>query len=86
MFTKTKIAFAAVLILGTAATALAGGSDRDDDDGGGFVIPCSLDGVNPVFHPDIFGNAAVAREYGFVKSRDSSWRVERNCVRGPYHN
>jgi hypothetical protein len=85
VFTKTKMALAAALMLGTAATALAG-TDRDEDDRGGFVIPCSLDGVNPVFHPDIFGNAAVAREYGFVKSRGGNWQVERTCLRGPYHN
>jgi hypothetical protein len=86
VFTKTKIAFAAALILGTASTALAGGSDHDQNDLGGYVIACSLDGVNPVYHPDIFGNAAIAREYGFVKSRDGSWHVDRNCGRGPYHH
>ena len=37
---------------------------------GGFVKPCSLDGVNPVYHPDIFGNPAVARSFGFVRSRE----------------
>jgi len=52
----------------------------------GFVIPCSLDGVNPVYHPSIFGNPAIARqEYGFIQSRDGSWHVEKSCVRGPYH-
>jgi hypothetical protein len=86
VFTKTKIAFAAALILGTASTALAVEADRDEDDQGGFVIPCSLDGVNPVYHHGIFGNAAIAREFGFAKSRDGSWQVERNCVRGPYHH
>jgi hypothetical protein len=84
MSTKTRIAFAAALILGTASAALAGQDDRNDR--GGFVIPCSLDGVNPVYHPRIFGDPAVAREYGFVRSRDSSWQVEKNCVRGLYHN
>jgi hypothetical protein len=49
---------------------------------GGFVPRCSLDGVNPAVHPDIFGNAAVAREYGFVRARDGTWRVKDNCVRG----
>jgi hypothetical protein len=84
MLTKTKIVFAAALIVGTASATLAGQDDRNDR--GGFVIPCSLVGVNPVYHPRIFGDIAVAREYGFVKSRDSSWQVEKNCVRGPYHN
>ena len=52
----------------------------------GFVIPCSLDGVNPGFHPSIFGNPALARQqYGFIRSPDGNWHVERNCVRGPYH-
>ncbi len=52
----------------------------------GFVVPCSLDGVNPAYHPSIFGNPRVAREqYGFIRSRNGTWQVERNCVRGPYH-
>ena len=84
MLTKTKIVVAATLILSTASATLAGQDDRNDR--GGFVIPCSLDGVNPVYHPRIFGDPAVAREYGFVKSRDNSWQVEKNCIRGLYHN
>jgi len=52
----------------------------------GWVVPCSLDGVNPAYHPGIFGNPRVAyQEYGFIRARDGSWQVERNCVRGPYH-
>jgi hypothetical protein len=51
-----------------------------------FVIPCSLDGVNPAYHPSIFGNPTVARvAYGFIRLRDGTWHVEKNCVRGPYH-
>jgi hypothetical protein len=84
MLSKTKIVFVTALILGTASAALAGSENTEDR--GGFVIPCSLVGVNPVYHPRIFGDPAVAREYGFVKSRDSSWQVEKNCARGPYHN
>ena len=75
MLIKTTIAFATALILGTACAALAGSENTENR--GGFVIPCSLDGVNPVYHPRIFGDPAVAREYGFVKSRDSSWQVEK---------
>jgi hypothetical protein len=45
------------------------------------VLPCSLDGVNPVYHPHIFGNPAVARSYGFVRSRDGTWYVVPNCHR-----
>jgi hypothetical protein len=84
MFTKTKIALSVALFLSAAFAAMAGGSNRDDNDFGGYVIACSLDSVNPVYHPRIFGNPAVAREYGFVKSRDGNWQVERNCVRGEH--
>jgi hypothetical protein len=52
----------------------------------GYVIPCSLDGVNPAYHPSIFSNPVLARqEYGFIRSRDGTWHVERGCVRGANH-
>jgi hypothetical protein len=54
---------------------------------GGFVLPCSLAGVNPAYHPDIFGNPALAFQvYGFVQGPDRSWHVVNNCVRGLNHN
>ena len=40
MSTKTKIIFAAALMLGTASAAFAG-----------HVVPGSMDGVNPAYHP-----------------------------------
>jgi hypothetical protein len=80
MLTKTKIALAAALIVGTASAALAG-SDRYDATGYGYVLPGSLDGVNPVYHPRIFGNPAVARSYGFVQSRDGNWHVRSDWHR-----
>jgi hypothetical protein len=47
---------------------------------GGYVKPCSLDGVNPAYHLDIFANPALARaDYGFVRGRDGTWQVENNC-------
>jgi len=52
----------------------------------GWVVPCSLDGINPAYHPSIFSNPRFARDvYGFIRSRDGSWHVEQGCVRGPYH-
>jgi hypothetical protein len=82
-------AVAALNVLSSTSAAWAGYDCDDDYYFGrcrGFVIPCSLDGVNPAYHPSIFGNPRVARdEYGFVRSRDGTWHVERNCVRGPYH-
>jgi hypothetical protein len=64
MFTKTKIALATALVLSSCVAALAGGKDDDGGGGaGGFVIPGSMDGVNPVYHPDFFGdvNAQVTK-------------------------
>jgi hypothetical protein len=58
MVAKTKIAFVAALILGTASAALAGSENTEDR--GGFVIPGSTDGVNPAFHKDSFSNASKA--------------------------
>jgi hypothetical protein len=40
MSTKTRIVFAAALILGTTSAAFAG-----------HVVPGSMDGVNPAYHP-----------------------------------
>ena len=45
----------------------------------GSVVPCSLDGINPTYHPAIFGNPAVAASYGFVRSADGTWRVRPGC-------
>ena len=79
---KGILALAVITALGTAP-ACAGRDDIDTrGERGGSVLPCSLSGVNPAIHPEIFGNPAVAaREYGFVKSRDGSWHVEPNCHR-----
>jgi hypothetical protein len=52
MLTKTKIVLAAALILGTASGALARG----------YVVPGSMDGVNPAYHPRWFPES----EYGAV--------------------
>ena len=65
-----------------AGEAIAQDSGRSSGkERGGWVAPCSLDGVNPVHHPDIFGDPAVARSYGFVRSRDGGWQVVPNCHR-----
>ena len=69
MLTKTKVVLAAALMLGAASAALA---NDQTDERGGFVVPGSTVGVNPVYHPDIFGNAGNATEgakaYGYVAS------------------
>ena len=67
MLTKTKALLAAALVLGTATAALA----NDDDERGGFVMPGSMDGVNPAYHPGWFPNYSRSRNsadqaYGYV--------------------
>jgi hypothetical protein len=81
MSTQTKIALALALILGTAGAALAKGRGNP----GGSVRPCSLDGINPVYHPQIFGNAAAARAYGFVRSPDGAWHVDQRLCESLQH-
>jgi hypothetical protein len=69
----------AVSILGAAPAGAASDRDRDHDRQP-RVVPCSLDGVNPAYHPSIFGNPAFAKtHYGFVQGRDHAWYVEPNC-------
>jgi len=75
---------AIVSALGLLVTGQAFAQDNGRNSGkerGGWVAPCSLDGVNPVHHPEIFGNPAVAKSYGFVRSRDGGWQVAPNCRR-----
>jgi hypothetical protein len=81
MSTRTKIALAATLVLATASAALAKGHSNP----GGGVRPCSLDGVNPVHHPLIFGNAAAAREFGFVQGPDHAWHVDQRLCDSLQH-
>jgi hypothetical protein len=73
-----EIAVAAALGLLSTSAAWSTFDDHTRDKGG-FVKPCSLDGVNPVFHRDIFGNPAIARSYGFVPSRNGTWQVAPSC-------
>jgi cobalamin biosynthesis protein CbiD len=84
MFNKSMIALPVAIILsvlGLASAALARMPPSDNEDQTrGFVIWCSLDGVNPVYHPSIFGNPAVARSYGFVQWPDHTWHVQSNCL------
>jgi hypothetical protein len=78
---------ALMMVIATSAVVASIGSSlarMDDSDrlpGGGAVVPCSLVGVNPALHKEIFGNPAVAASYGFARSSDGSWHVVPNCHR-----
>jgi hypothetical protein len=80
---KAFVVVAVATALGILGAASAAASDRNDRgrDRYGSVVPCSLDGVNPAYHPEIFGNPAAAAAYGFVRSRDGAWHVRPNCYR-----
>lgn len=62
----TKMALLGALILGTASAAQASNDNDGGNETGGYVLPGSMDGVNPVYHPGIFGNADAARAYDFA--------------------
>ena len=81
---KALVVAAITTALGILGTAFAAASDHNgaQERPRAYVVPCSLVGVNPVHHPEIFGNPAIAaREYGFVQGPDRVWRVEINCRR-----
>jgi hypothetical protein len=54
----------ALSIVGAASTALAGDQGEDR---GGFVVPGSMVGVNPAYHPEWFGKTSSAgNAYGYA--------------------
>ena len=64
MSTKVKLAFAAILVLGAGSLAQAANENDGGNETGGFVLPPSMDGVNPVYHPRWFpqyGRVAYGR-------------------------
>jgi hypothetical protein len=61
------MAVAAVLVLCVSSAAHAGGSKNDADSSGGYPVgPMGQifgSGVNPAFHPDLFGKSEKAYDY-----------------------
>jgi hypothetical protein len=68
MLSKAKIVIAAVLVLGLASAAQAGGRD-DADSSGGYVVAPNGSGVNPALHPEIFGQTENAYGYAAVRQQ-----------------
>jgi hypothetical protein len=86
MIGKTAFGVLAVVAVSTfLGIASAAANDMGDGghggEGGGSVAPCSLAGINPALHPEIFGNPATAASYGFVRARDGTWHVRPGCRR-----
>ena len=80
MLTKTNIAFAAVALLSLAGASAASASDNSSGDyHGGFVMPGSMDGVNPAYHPDLFPNHANGSSaHGYASGRDAYASTKRS--------
>ena len=70
----------AAVFAGSNAPSMAGNDMERGSELSG-VARCSLAGVNPAHHPEIFGSPAVAASYGFVRSRDGAWHEQPNCRR-----
>ena len=73
MFTKIKLVLAAVLVAGAGSLAQASNENDGGNETGGFVMPGSMDGVNPAYHPGWFPHYAVpngnaGNDYGYVAS------------------
>jgi hypothetical protein len=66
---RTLIAISAAMALGVLGASAAQANDSGEDRGG-FVVPGSMVGVNPVYHPDLFGRAGYAsaarNAYGYA--------------------
>jgi hypothetical protein len=73
VLTRTKMAVAAVVVLCVSSAAQAGGSKNDADSSGGYPVgPMGqiFGGVNPAFHPDIFGRSdRIYDDTGFPHHR-----------------
>ena len=70
-------AAAAVGLLGNGSVSWAQYSPGGGGPGGGNLERCSLSGVNPADHPNIFSDPAVARSYGFIQT-NGTWHVSRS--------
>jgi hypothetical protein len=63
---RTSIAISAAIVLsivGAATAALA--NDSGENDRGGYVVPGSMVGVNPAYHPGLLGQAGSSA-YGYA--------------------
>ena len=63
---RTLIAISAAIALGIVGTASVAQAGDSGENQGGFVLPGSMVGVNPVYHPEWFGKSGSARNaYGY---------------------
>ena len=86
---KACVPLVIIAVLGTTSAAWSGmeSGDRTGDiiQETTHAMPCSLVGFNPSWHPE-FNNPAnakqVAREFGYIKSPDGTWHLDKSCTGG----
>jgi hypothetical protein len=83
---RTSIAISAAIVLGIVGAATAAlANDSGENDRGGYVVPGSMVGVNPVYHPGWFGqagNAVVAGDaFGYAPAPIQTHRPVRARTR-----
>src|SRR5437879_1609076 len=61
---QTLFAISAAIVLGSVGAASLAQAGDQGEDRGGFVMPGSMDGVNPAYHPDLFGKGANSGNAG----------------------
>ena len=82
MFTKSKIAICvAIALAGAASTALAANENDSGNETGGYVVPGSMVGVNPAYHPEIFATSAAKA----LDSTVSATPVRPSPKKAPQH-
>jgi len=63
---RTSIAISAAIVLGIVGAATAAlANDSGENDRGGYMVPGSMVGVNPVYHPGWFGQGGSGA-YGYA--------------------
>ncbi len=64
---RNKVTLIALSMVAAIIGCSPGYASDHENQSGGFVVPGSLAGVNPVFHPEIFGTTAGRQAYGFAR-------------------
>jgi hypothetical protein len=86
---KACVPLVIIAVLGTTSAAWSGmeSGDRTGDiiQETTHAMPCSLVGFNPSWHPE-FNDPAnakrVAKEFGYIKSPDGTWHLDKSCTGG----
>ena len=79
MLTKLKLVLTAALMLSAGSLAQASNENDGGNETGGYVLPGSMIGVNPVYHPRWFpqyGRVAYGRANTAIYSGDGAYAFD----------